>query len=80
MKVHKTLTKLTFKAGYTSSTLCRIIFGSLVARECRIILNLKSRSSDMMDCCVRMTYIVAQFTEVYLEGYTCSGPERKHTD
>ena len=42
--------KLTFRVGYISSSCCIIIFGTPVARVCRICSNLKTCSSHVLNC------------------------------
>jgi hypothetical protein len=72
--IHRTLTVLSFRAGHISSTLCNIIFGTLVARDCRFFCSLEICSSHMTDCwlCKKANYndpcnITSHFW--YLLGY-----------
>ena len=42
--------KLTFRVGYISSSCCSIIFGTPLARVCRICSSLKTCSSHVLNC------------------------------
>jgi hypothetical protein len=43
-----TLTALVFRTGNIQSTRVRIIFGTLVAKECNVLRNLARRSSSLV--------------------------------
>jgi hypothetical protein len=45
--VHVALTKLTLRVGYIAEICCSIVFGTPVARVCRIFSNLKTLSSHV---------------------------------
>jgi hypothetical protein len=54
----KLLTNISFGEGTISSSLCNIIFGILVARDCRTVSKFKSHSSHMLTCglCNKVAY------------------------
>jgi hypothetical protein len=80
--IHRTLTVLSFRAGHISSTLCNIIFGTLVARDCRFFCSTEIYSSHMMDCwlCKKSELLWSQWHNFLFS--LCIGisfdPESKH--
>jgi hypothetical protein len=50
LSIHVTLTKLTFRVRYISSSCYSIIFGTHVTGVCRIFSSLKTYSSHVLNC------------------------------